>query len=284
VNGTERIAAAFRTAAAEERAALTIFLAAGDPDYGTTVALARAAVSAGADILELGCPFSDPLADGPIIQAAYTRALAGGATTAGTLSCAAGVAAATGVPIVLMVAVNCVLARGVEHFCREAAAAGVSGLLVPDLPVEDSHELRDAADRAGLAMVFLVGPDSGEDRTAAATAASTGFVYVVRRRGVTGAGPGSGDLAGRLERTRAAGSTPVVVGFGVATPADVAELAGLADGIVVGSALVRAAFEAGSAGPATVAGSVRLMRRAASTPGSQRATMSVPETRAGAGA
>jgi len=244
MNGVERIAAAFRRAEEEDRTALVVFLAAGDPDFRATVELARAAVEAGADVLELGIPFSDPLADGPVIQAAYTRALAGGSTTAGALACAAEIAGGTDAPVVLMVAVNCVLALGFEGFCAAAAGAGVSGLLVPDLPVDDAAELREAAGRTGLGTVFLVGPDSGPARVAAAASASTGFAYVMRRRGITGAGSGGVDLERRIEDARAAGRASVAVGFGISTPAEAAELAGVADGVIVGSALVEAANRA----------------------------------------
>lgn len=246
MTGIERIAAAFRRARDEDRAALVAFLAAGDPDYETTVALARAAVAAGADVVELGSPFSDPLADGPVIQAAYTRALAAGATTAGTLACAGRIAEETGAPVVLMTSLNCVLAYGVERYCADAAAAGVAGLLVPDLPVEDADTVREAAATTGLGTVFLVAPDTSAERTARLAAASTGFVYLLRRRGVTGVGGGAVELANRVARLREAGSAPVAVGFGVATRADAAEVAGAADGVIVGSALVRAAFEARS--------------------------------------
>jgi tryptophan synthase alpha chain len=249
VSGPDRIAAAFQRAAGERRAALTVFLAAGDPDYATTLELSRAAVTAGADVIELGSPFSDPLADGPVIQAAYTRALAGGASTARTIQCAASVVEATGAPVVLMVALNCVLAYGLDRYCREAAAAGVSGVLIPDLPVDDAAELRAAAAGEGVATVFLAGPDSPPERIAAAAAASTGFVYVMRRRGITGAGPGAVALRRRVEEARSATTAPVAVGFGIATPAHAAELADMADGVIVGSALVDAAQRALAAGP-----------------------------------
>jgi tryptophan synthase alpha chain len=246
--GIRRIAEAFDRAADQGRAALIVFLAAGDPDYDTTIELARAAVDAGADIIELGSPFSDPLADGPVIQAAYSRALANGAATARTLTCAGRVAEATGAAVVLMVAYNCVLAYGIDRYCHDAAAAGVSGLLVPDLPVDDAGELRSAAAAAGLGTVFLVGPDSGSRRVAAVAAAATGFVYLLRRRGITGAGAGEFDLGPRVAEARAAGPAPVAVGFGIATPGEAAAVAALADGVIVGSALVAAAWEAGRRG------------------------------------
>lgn len=272
MNGPDRIGAAFKRATDDGRAALIVFLATGDPDYETTLELARAAVTAGADIIELGSPFSDPLADGPSIQAAYTRALAGGASTAGTLDCAASVAAATGVPIVLMVALNCLLAYGTGRFCRDAAVAGVSGILVPDLPVEDAAELRDAALGAGIATVFLAGPDSPPDRIAAAAAASTGFLYLVRRRGITGAGPAAADLRRRMEAATAAATAPIAVGFGIATPTDAGELAERADGIIVGSVLVEAAHEAGGRAADVVGERVRALRAALGRPGPSKST------------
>lgn len=244
MSGADRIRRAFARAHDDGRSALLVFLAAGDPDHETTLELARASVQAGADIVELGVPFSDPLADGPVIQAAYTRALAGGSTTAATLACAARVASETGAPVVLMVAYNCVLASGEDAFCRAAAEAEVSGILVPDLPLEDADTLRSVAEAHGLGTVFLVAPDSGPERVAAAAAASTGFVYLVRRRGITGSGEGGVDLPRRVAAARAAGSVPVAVGFGISRPEDVAEVAGEADGVIVGSALVQAAHEA----------------------------------------
>ncbi len=261
MKGAERLAAAFRQAKEEDRTALVVFLAAGDPDFETTVELARAAVEAGADVLELGVPFSDPLADGPVIQAAYTRALAGGSTTTATMDCAARIARETEAPVVLMVALNCVLARGFHGFCAAAAEAGVSGILIPDLPVDDASEMREAAERVGLGTVFLVGPDSGPDRVAAAAAASTGFVYLMRRRGITGAGSGGVDLERRLKEVRAAGSAPVAVGFGISTPEDAAELAGVADGVIVGSVLVDTAFRARAAGRDAGEGMERAVRK-----------------------
>lgn len=249
MSGAEHIRAAFARAADQGRSALLVYLAAGDPDHETTLALARACVEAGADVVELGVPFSDPLADGPVIQAAYTRALSHGSTTAATLACAREVARETGAPVVLMVAYNCVLATGEEAFCRAAADAGVSGILVPDLPLEDADTMRAAAAAHGLGTVFLVAPDSGPRRVAAAAAASTGFVYLVRRRGITGSGEGGVDLPRRVAEARRDGSVPVAVGFGIGTPADVAEVAAEADGVIVGSALVQAAFEAARDAP-----------------------------------
>lgn len=240
MTGPERLAFAFRRCADEDRAALIPFLAAGDPCLAATVELARAAAEAGADVLELGVPFSDPLADGPVIQAAYARALAAGVNVRGVLGCAAEVFEATRLPLVLMSALNPVLAYGIEAFCRDAAAAGAAGLLVPDLPVEDAGDLRAACGGAGLATVFLAAPDSGPGRVAAAARASTGFVYLVRRRGVTGA-RGESESGEALRWARRNASVPVALGFGITTSEEAADAARQADGVVVGSALVRAA-------------------------------------------
>lgn len=243
-SGPGLLARAFGRAREENRAALVVYLAAGDPHFAATVELAAAAAAAGADVLEVGIPFSDPLADGPVIQAAYTRALSGGATVEGALGCAEETARVTGVPVVLMAALNCVLARGIDHFCRRASQAGAAALLVPDLPVEEAQELRQAADRHSLGTVFLVAPDSGPHRTALAASASTGFVYLLRRRGITGAGGEGEDLPARVAEVRRLARAPVAVGFGIATPLDAAEAARVGDGVIVGSALVELAHRA----------------------------------------
>ncbi len=229
------------------RAALVAFLAAGDPDMASTEAAVRAAADAGADVIELGVPFSDPLADGPIIQAAYTRALEGGFRMDDLFGGLERIAS-IGPPVVLMTSFNPVLARGVERFCRQASGAGAAGVLVPDLLPEDAGELRSVAAGAGLETVFLTAPGIGEERLEAAARASTGFLYLVSRRGVTGPDGGVGEtLEAEVERARRYAEVPVAVGFGVSTPADAARVARVADGVIVGSALVRASHQ-GSAG------------------------------------
>jgi tryptophan synthase alpha chain len=246
---------AFDHARAEQRAALITFLAAGDPDLATTERLARAAADAGADMIELGVPFTDPLADGPVIQAAYTRALAGGITVDAVLATVERTARATGLPIVLMTAFNPVLARGVDRFCRDASTAGAAGVLVPDLLPEDAVELCDSARRHGLDTVFLAAPAAPEGRLRAAAAAATGFLYLVSRRGVTGGhgGPDAG-LESDVARARAVCTIPLAVGFGVSTAADAARVAAVADGVIVGSALVAAAAAAAATCHAADAG------------------------------
>ncbi|MFN2431623.1 MAG: tryptophan synthase subunit alpha [Gemmatimonadota bacterium] len=256
VSGVERLALAFQRCAEEGRAALIPFCVAGDPDLATTVELARAAAEAGADVLELGVPFSDSLADGPVIQDAYARALAAGTNVRGVLACASEIVAATGLPLVLMTALNPVLSYDVVAFCRDAAAARAAGVLIPDLPVEDARHLRATCARFGLATVFLAAPDSGPTRVAAAARASTGFVYLVRRRGVTGVG--SADEPGdSIVSTRQLASGPMALGFGIATAGQAAEAARLGEGVIVGSALVgvaASAYAAGLAVPADMAG------------------------------
>ncbi len=242
---SSRIAETFVQARSERRAALIAYLAAGDPDLGTTVTLARAVAAGGADILELGVPFSDPLADGPIIQAAYTRALESGVTVKRILDAVPELVRDPGLPIVLMTALNPVLAYGLEAFCRDAAAAGAAGLLVPDLLPEDAGRLREQASSVGLDTIFLGAPDTSDERLAAAAAASTGFFYLISRRGVTGPDGGVGEtLEADVARARKHCSVPVAVGFGVTTAEDARRVASVADGVIVGSAFVREAADA----------------------------------------
>lgn len=236
---------AFARCRGEGRAALIAYLAAGDPDLETTVALAGALRDAEADVLELGIPFSDPLADGPIIQAAYTRALAGGVSVRRVLECLPRIAEQSGLPIVLMSALNPVLAYGPEAFCDDAAEAGASGMLVPDLLPEDGVSLRGAAAAAGLDTVYLGAPDTSDERLAVAARASRGFFYLISRHGVTGPQGGIGDrLREQVERARRCSGVPVAVGFGVSTANDAARVAEVADGVIVGSAFVSEAASA----------------------------------------
>lgn len=239
-NGVDAIARAFARACAEGRAALVPFLAAGDPDPDSCVRVGVAAAGAGADLIELGLPYPDSLADGPVIQAAYARALAAGMDTDGVFACARRSADATTTPVVLMTAYNPIHVRGADRFLDDAMRAGVAGVLVPDLPLEDGAELRAAAAERGLAMPLLVAPDTTHARAAAIARAATGFVYLVRRRGVTGAGGDAEDARTRVRALREAAAVPIVLGFGIRGPADVAAAAPDADGVVVGSALVDA--------------------------------------------
>jgi tryptophan synthase alpha chain len=256
--GAERIAAAF--SGHGKRAALMPYLMGGYPDLESSRAAAEAAAEAGADLLELGVPFSDPLADGPVIHAAATAALAAGATPQGVLGVCEALAGR--IPIVLMVYANVVLAGGGAAFVRRAAAAGAAGLIVPDLPHEEAGELRDACDAAGLALVPLVAPTTTPERMAAIGADARGFVYTVSLTGTTGERdelpPALGET---VERVRAATELPVAVGFGISTPEQARAVGDLADGVIVGSRVVRAA---GEGGPAAVGELVGALGRALS--------------------
>jgi tryptophan synthase alpha chain len=244
--GAERIAAAF--AAARGRAALMPYLMGGFPDVERSVAVGAAYADAGADLVELGVPFSDPLADGPVIHAAGTRALAAGATVHDVIE--AGGRIAEHVPVVLMCYANPLLARGPERFCGELAARGISGLIVPDLPLEESAAVLAACDGAGLALVPLAAPTTPDDRLATIGRNARGFVYTVSVVGTTGERGAVGDgLAELLGRVKAHSPVPVALGFGISTGAQAAAAADAgADGVIVGSRLVRAAAEAHDAG------------------------------------
>jgi len=239
VTGIEHIAAAF--AGKDKRAALMPYLMGGFPDVETSAAIGDACIDAGADLLELGIPFSDPLADGPVIQAAGTAALAAGATTDDILRVCARLAPRA--PVVLMTYVNIVLARGIDRFVGQAAAAGAAGLIVPDVPLEESTELRAACDTAGLALVPLVAPTTPDERLRRIGALARGFVYTVSVTGTTGERRAL-DPGPLLTRVKAATDVPVALGFGISTPQQAAEAAAAgADGVIVGSRLVRAAAE-----------------------------------------
>jgi tryptophan synthase alpha chain len=240
--GHDTIAAAFATSG--KRAALMPYLMGGFPDLDTSRAIGEAYAEGGADLVELGVPFSDPLADGPVIHAADTAALAAGATVHGVLEVARTLTET--VPVVLMCYANVVLARGPERFADELAERGVSGLIVPDLPLEESGDVLGACDAAGVALVPLVAPTTPDERLAAIGRSARGFVYAVSVTGTTGERNELADeLAAILTRTKARTDVPVALGFGIGTPEAAAAAADAgADGVIVGSRLVRAAGEA----------------------------------------
>jgi tryptophan synthase alpha chain len=250
--GDRRIAQAF--AQRRGRAALMPYLMGGFPDMATSRSIGEAYADNGADLLELGVPFSDPLADGPVIHAAGTAALRAGATLEGVLGVAE--ALAPRLPVVLMCYVNVVLARGTGAFAHAARDAGVSGLIVPDLPLEEAPEIEQACADQGLALVPLVAPTTPGERLAAIGARARGFLYTVSVTGTTGERTtGEDEFRSILERVRAHTSVPVALGFGIATPEQAAAAARAgADGVIVGSRLVRAAAEADD--PARAAGDV----------------------------
>jgi tryptophan synthase alpha chain len=243
--GVERIAEAFARARADgRRAALMPYLMGGYPDLEASRAIGLAYAEAGADLVELGVPFSDPLADGPVIHAAATAALGAGATLGGVLGVAAAVA--QHIPVIVMCYANPILARGLERFLDELVAAGVSGLIVPDLPLEEAGAARAACARRGLAFVPLVAPTTPADRLDAIGATATGFLYTVSVTGTTGERTGSdGSLEAVIARAAEHTDVPIALGFGIGTPAQAAAAAAAgADGVIVGSRLVRAAGEA----------------------------------------
>ena len=240
------IAGAFEAARSEGRAALMPYMMAGFPDRESSFAVAEAYADSGADLIELGVPFSDPLADGPTIHAAATKALAAGTTLATALEVCESVSAR--LPVVFMVYSNMVLAQGgAAAFARRAADAGAAGAIVPDLPLEEAGEVREALAAAGLDLVPLLAPTTPPQRRARICAAARGFVYVVSTVGTTGERrelpPGLSELVAAAKQDA---DVPIAVGFGIGTPAQVAEVSEIADGVIVGSRLVRAAGEAGS--------------------------------------
>lgn len=226
-------------AAARPRCALVPYFTVGDPSLPAGLDIALALAAAGADILELGVPFSDPVADGPILQAASQRALAQGTRLADVLEIASAVRGQTEAGLLLFSYFNPVLRYGLPAFARDAAAAGCDGALITDLVPEEADEYRSVMHSAGLDTVFLAAPTSPPERLAAIAAASTGFIYAVSRLGVTGAGGHDGARA-LVAALRPHTSLPIAVGFGLARPEQVAEVAGYAEGAVVGSALVQA--------------------------------------------
>ena len=233
-------AALFADCKAQDRAAFIPFLVAGDPDADTSVELIVAAEQGGADLIEIGIPYSDPLADGPTIQRAAARALARGMTFDGALEIGRRARARLrSAQLVGFSYYNPVLTRGLERTAEDLLHAGFCGLIVPDLPPMEAQPLLDAFTGRGLAVTLLVAPTTSAARAQAIAARCTGFVYVVSRMGVTGADHEVGEQArDRIEGLRALTGKPLAVGFGIASPAQVAAIAAIADGVIVGSALV----------------------------------------------
>jgi tryptophan synthase alpha chain len=242
--GPDRIRAAFAAASRERRAAFIAYVVAGYPSAHEAVDVAEAALQAGADVLEIGIPFSDPMADGPVIAAASRAALAAGGGLQSAVDLA-GALRARGArqPILAMSYLNPLLAHGTGRALEALAGAGIDGLIVPDLPVGEDPSFERAAAASGLGISFLVAPNTPPGRMDEAVVASTAFLYVVPLLGVTGAreelAAGAVELIVRIRRA-ARGRAPVVAGFGISTPSQVERLAEVADGVVVGSALVRA--------------------------------------------
>ncbi len=230
----------FKSVARQGRAALIPFITCGDPDPETTVELVEAMAQAGADLVELGLPFSDPLADGPTIQAASQRALAGGMNLGIFLETVARIRERTSIPLVLMGYFNNILQFGLERFAREARAAGIDGTIIPDLPLEEAGEWRRLARIHSLANILLTAPTTPPERARRIARASTGFLYHVSVTGITGARSQlPPDLADSIASLREVSPVPVCVGFGVSSREQVAMLSQAAQGVIVGSAIVK---------------------------------------------
>jgi tryptophan synthase alpha chain len=252
-----RLDEAFAACRAERRAAFIPFIMAGDPDLATTFDLIGALVEGGADVIELGVPFSDPIADGPVNQRAAVRGLASGTTLAGVLELVARARVRWEVPIVLFSYFNPILAQGLGEFAARAAASGVDGVLCLDLPPEEAvPDFTDALTAVGLAPIFLLAPTSTPARVKRVDRIAAGFVYYVSRTGVTGVQDElAPELLAQAKRVRRQLHHPLAVGFGIATAEQAAAVGATADGVVVGSALVRVVEEHGrsAAGPLAAA-------------------------------
>jgi tryptophan synthase alpha chain len=266
-----RIAAIFEKVRRENRAAFIAYLTAGDPCAEATVAMARALARAGTDILELGVPFSDPIADGPVLQRSAERALASATTLGRVFEMARAIRAETNLGLVLFSYLNPLLRPGIGQSARHAREAGFDAVLVTDLPPEEAGQFQPALRSTGLDTVFLVSPTSPASRMRAAARLSSGFLYVVSRSGTTGA---RSDLSRGLRETverarRAAGSLPIAIGFGISSSETARRAARLADGVVVGSALMRAVEEAGEGRVEAVERLARTLAAACRRGGSQ---------------
>jgi len=236
----DRISSCFEALKKQRRAALIPFIMGYDPDAATTAALLDALPAAGADLIEIGMPFSDPMADGPVIQAAGKRALAAGATVSGILELVRGFRKKhAAVPIILMGYFNPVYRYGSETFCKGAAQAGVDGIILVDLPPEEEQEIRLYLDASGLKLIRLVAPTSDDNRLPLLAKSASGFVYYISITGITGAkAANAGALKSQIDHVRRFTTLPVAVGFGIKTAQQVKEAAQFCDAVVVGSALV----------------------------------------------
>ena len=264
--GAGRIARRFEELAERGELGLVAYLTAGDPTLAASEAIILAAAEAGADVIELGVPFSDPMADGPTIQRASERALRSGTTLAGVLDLAARVRAKSDVPLVLFSYFNPILQAGLEKFAKSAAATGIDGVLVTDMTPEESAEYRGAMHRNGLDTIFLAAPTSTEARLTLIAEATTGFLYLISRTGVTGVRDAlPEELPALVRRARAATRLPIAVGFGISLPTHVSVLGGIADAAVVGSALVARVEKAATkeAAAESVGELIRSLKRAA---------------------
>ena len=241
--------------------AFIAFITCGDPDLGTTAECVRAAVDGGADLIELGIPFSDPTAEGPIIQSANARALAGGVTTDKIFAMVKELRRDVSVPMVFMTYANVVYSYGIERFCDRCVEAGIDGMILPDVPFEEKEEFAPACRERGLSFISLIAPTS-ENRVAMIAREAEGFLYIVSSMGVTGVRSEiTTDIGAMVELVRKSTSIPCAVGFGISTPEQAAKMAGLSDGAIVGSAIVRLIHESGPDAPNAVREYVSSMTR-----------------------
>ncbi|MDD5233966.1 MAG: tryptophan synthase subunit alpha [Syntrophales bacterium] len=234
-----RIGSKFAALRQKGEKGLIAYITAGDPDFSSTREIVLRLEEAGVDLIELGIPFSDPTADGPVIQAASGRALAGGATPAGVISLVKSIRAESEIPLILFSYYNPIFCYGCREFAGDAAGAGADGLLVVDLPPEESRELRQFTDPLGMDFISLIAPTTGPARARKILGSASGFAYYIAVTAVTGTTrPDPESVRKDISRLRRISPVPVVAGFGISTPQDAAEIAAHADGIVVGSALV----------------------------------------------
>ncbi|MBR2796689.1 MAG: tryptophan synthase subunit alpha [Clostridia bacterium] len=250
-----RIASAFN-----HGKAFIAFITCGDPDLETTAACVRAAVKGGADLIELGIPFSDPTAEGPVIQSANERALKGGVTTDQIFGLVGELRKDVTVPMVFMTYANVVYSYGIERFCDRCAEVGVDGMILPDVPYEEKEEFAPACRARGLSFISLIAPTSAH-RVAMIAGEAEGFLYIVSSMGVTGVRSEiTTDIGGMVKLVRENTSIPCAVGFGISTPAQAKKMAGLSDGAIVGSAIVRLIAEHGKDAPEYVYAYVQSMK------------------------
>jgi len=251
----------------KQEKALIAYVMAGDPTLEETDAYVLQLAKAGADIIELGVPFSDPIADGPVIQQAAERALRSGTSLKKILATVRSLRIKTQVPLVLMAYYNSIFRYGESAFCRGAVAAGVDGLIVPDMPPDEAGTLWSLAEKAGLDVIFLLAPTSTFKRETTVARMSRGFIYYVSLTGITGAKlTDKADVGKKVREIRRYTKTPVAVGFGIATPDDAREVARIADGVIVGSALVKIIAENGKSGVADRIGTFTRSLKAATLP------------------
>ena len=246
--------------AANQGKAFITFITCGDPDLETTAACVRAAVKGGADLIELGIPFSDPTAEGPVIQAANERALKGGVTTDRIFEMVKALRRDVAVPMVFMTYANVVYSYGIERFCDRCVETGIDGMILPDVPFEEKEEFAPACRARGLSFISLIAPTS-QNRVAMIAREAEGFLYIVSSMGVTGVRSEiTTDIGAMVKLVRAHTSIPCAVGFGISTPAQAKRMAGLSDGAIVGSAIVRLIAERGKDAPEYVYEYVKSMK------------------------